>query len=68
MGYSYHMADVSAAKRIEHKELRDYFAAKAMQANLTTIKDFSSDQWRVELAYDSYLMADAMLIARNINE
>lgn len=43
--------------------LRDYFAAKAMQANLMTITSFPDESWRIGLAKDSYAMADAMLAA-----
>jgi hypothetical protein len=45
---------------------RDYFAARAMQAFCSTLNDLQSDsqpKWNV-LADDSYLMADAMLKAR----
>ena len=44
--------------------LRDYFAAKAMQAGLTTIAEYPDENWRVGLAMDAYAMADAMLKAR----
>lgn len=44
--------------------LRDYFAAKAMQSNLTVIREFPNEQWRMGLALDAYAMADAMLKAR----
>jgi hypothetical protein len=44
--------------------LRDYFAAKAMQANLTVIREFLDEHWRMGLALDAYAMADAMLKAR----
>ena len=46
--------------------LRDYFAAKAMQAFCSTLVDASSNSppyWNV-LATDAYVMADAMLKAR----
>ena len=45
--------------------MRDYFAAKAMQANLSVIREFPDETWRYGLALDSYMMADAMLKARN---
>jgi len=45
--------------------LRDYFAAQAMQANLTVIREFPDEHWRMGLALDAYQMADAMLKARN---
>lgn len=44
--------------------LRDYFAAKAMQSNLTVIREFPDESWRMGLALDAYAMADAMLKAR----
>jgi len=48
--------------------LRDYFAAKAMQAFLTndTIANSAdtSSEWLVKTAVASYEMADAMLKAR----
>lgn len=40
--------------------LRDYFAAKAMQAMLTRGAPLDSDQ----MALDAYVYADAMLAAR----
>ena len=43
-------------------DLRDYFAAKAMQGLLTTVKD---EEWRAdETAEIAYLVADAMMKAR----
>ena len=48
----------------EGMTLRDYFAAKAMQANLTVIREFPDEHWRMGLALDAYAMADAMLKAR----
>lgn len=44
--------------------LRDYFAAKAMQALLPTVTEFPDEHWRVGVALDAYQMADAMLKAR----
>ena len=46
--------------------LRDYFAAKAMQGFCATLGDVSPNSppyWSV-LAGDAYVMADAMLTAR----
>lgn len=46
--------------------LRDYFAAKAMQAFCSTLGDVSPNSppyWGV-LASDAYVMADAMMKAR----
>jgi hypothetical protein len=45
-------------------QLRDYFAAKAMQANYAAISEFPDEHWRVDLAKDAYTMADAMMKAR----
>jgi hypothetical protein len=45
-------------------DLRDYFAAKAMQSLLTTIDEFPDEHWRTGVATDAYSMADAMLAAR----
>jgi hypothetical protein len=46
----------------EGMDLRDYFAAKAMQGLLTTIKD---EEWQYdEVADIAYGMADAMMEAR----
>ena len=47
--------------------LRDYFAAKAMQTLLGS--EYRSDQgltegWPKQLAHEAYLMADAMIKAR----
>lgn len=44
--------------------LRDYFAAKALAAVLPTITEFPDENWRVGVALDAYMMADAMLAAR----
>ena len=41
--------------------LRDYFAAKAMIALLSTITEFPDEHWRTGVAIDAYKMADAML-------
>ena len=48
----------------EGMTLRDYFAAKAMQSNLTVIREFPDEHWRMGLALDAYDMADAMMKAR----
>lgn len=57
-----HGNDVIGIKQSYGMELRDYFAAKAMQGLLTTVKD---EEWRAdETAEISYLMADAMMKAR----
>jgi hypothetical protein len=40
--------------------LRDYFAAKAMQGMMTGLSEFNQEK----LAAQSYIMADAMLNAR----
>jgi hypothetical protein len=44
----------------EGMELRDYFAAKAMQADLT---NYDGADWR-RVAVQAYQMADAMMKAR----
>ena len=44
--------------------LRDFFAAKAMQSLLATIDTYPDEHWRDGLAMDAYMMADAMLRAR----
>lgn len=44
--------------------LRDYFAAKAMHANLMTITEFPDENWRIGLAKDAWAMADIMLKTR----
>ena len=51
----------------DHEEgmtLRDYFAAKAMQTILSQIQEFPDENWRVGVAKDAYMMADAMLAER----
>ena len=49
-------------------DLRDYFAAKAMQADIstyTTEREFDVEHWEVNaIAQRSYRMADAMMKAR----
>ena len=44
--------------------LRDYFAAKAMHSLLTTVTEYPDKHWRMGVALDAYMMADAMLAAR----
>lgn len=44
--------------------LRDYFAAKAVHSLLTTITELPDETWRLGVAKDAYMMADAMLEAR----
>jgi hypothetical protein len=46
--------------------LRDYFAAKAMQGMLANQHQFVADD-QVMYARDAYVLADAMLKARNGN-
>jgi hypothetical protein len=53
--------------RIEVVELRDYFAAKALPAILDDwfrTGQFPDENWRVAVAMEAYLMADAMLKGR----
>ena len=45
-------------------DLRDYFAAKAMQNFLSTVGWNSDQKWFDEIAVGAYRMADAMLKAR----
>ena len=45
--------------------LRDYFAARAMQAELQTSNGLYDKHWRDDAAMKSYLMADAMLKFRS---
>lgn len=45
-------------------DLRDYFAAKAMQTCLAQCEEFPDENWRIGVAMDAYAMADAMLAAR----
>lgn len=54
----------SIGKNYEGMSLRDFFAAKAMQTTLSSITEFPDETWRIGVALDAYLMADAMLIAR----
>ena len=46
--------------------LRDYFAVRAMQSLLATIDTYPDEHWRDGLAMDAYMMADAMLRAREV--
>jgi hypothetical protein len=46
--------------------LRDYFAAKAMQALLRQYPDHLMNSPSNEVACDAYAMADAMLKAREV--
>ena len=45
--------------------LRDYFAAKAMQAFLDQVGWKSDQKWFDEIAEGAYRQADAMMKARN---
>ena len=58
--------------QIDHQgmDLRDYFAAKAMQAIITRADDKSSeiDEAVMWVGYYSYQIADAMMKARETNE
>ncbi len=46
-------------------DLRDYFAAKAMQAELSLWKESSpTEVQRLEISDEAYKMADSMLVAR----
>ena len=52
----------------EGMTLRDYFAAKAMQADMSTYSEdliYESPDWFVARAEKWYAVADAMLKARN---
>lgn len=51
-------------KNPEGMSLRDYFAAKAMHAILTTANNFPDENWPLYLSLDAYKLADAMLEAR----
>ena len=58
---------VNAFNDMEGMTLRDYFAAKAMQTLLGS--EFTSEHglqegWMTSLAHESYMVADAMLKAR----
>ena len=46
--------------------LRDYFAAKAMQSILVNLKEGIRPQDMIEMAEDSYMLAEAMLKAREV--
>jgi hypothetical protein len=46
--------------------LRDYFAARAMEVNLNKCECFPDEHWRMGVALDSYAMADAMLEMREM--
>jgi len=58
--------DIAKEYEIEHNgmTLRDYFAAKAMQALLRQYPDHLMNSPSNEVACDAYSMADAMLKAR----
>ena len=54
-------------------ELRDYFAAKAMPACYAEYCAHANTQgydedWKMDVALDSYAMADAMLKAREVSQ
>lgn len=45
--------------------LLDHFAGLAMQTLLGKLNEYPDEYWRVGLAFDAYLMAQAMLIAKS---
>ena len=47
--------------------LRDYFAAKAMQALITSMHEHDISEYS-DIAHDAYLAADAMLAERECGE
>ena len=52
----------------EGMDLRDYFAAKAMQATIgLCYKEINFDEQAQEIADTAYFMADAMMKVRNDN-
>ena len=57
---------------LDQERLRDGFAKAVLpacyEAAIQTLENegFSDENWRVGVALDAYQMADAMLIARNI--
>jgi hypothetical protein len=53
---------LKASRLLDELDLRDYFAAKAMQANRS--RDSQYETWD-DLARDAYEIADAMLKERN---
>ena len=58
---------IDLASSVEYQTgmtLRDYFAAKAMQALLRQYPDHLMNSPASEVASDAYSMADAMLAAR----
>ena len=56
----------------EGMDLRDYFAAKAMAALITTPKEITNNGFRIKnetgFSEMAYKMADAMMEARNGNK
>jgi len=52
----------------EGMNLRDYFAAKAMQVSFYKCEYFPDEHWRMGVALDSYAMADAMLEMREMKK
>jgi len=60
-----HTEPPGTTKKIYHRglDLRDYFAAKAMQALLT--KQAFFDHKKTGTAVSAYIVADAMMGARN---
>ena len=58
---------IDLASSVEYQtgmSLRDFFAAKAMQALLRQYPDHLMNSPASEVASDAYSMADAMLVAR----
>lgn len=58
------MVSPNGSEQYRGMTLRDYFAAKAMQANANVLQQGTTVDGVKRIAEDSYLMADAMLKAR----
>jgi hypothetical protein len=60
------MYDKEVQVQMQGMTLRDYFAAKAMQGMLANQHQFAADD-QAMYARDAYVLADAMLKAREAN-
>ena len=58
------LGDVSISPSVTGLTVRDYFAAKAMPVLLRAIDSYPDETWRIGVALEAYMMADAMLYAR----
>ena len=61
-----HLVDDDGVSLSSGMTLRDYFAAKAMQGDISRVGYYQREEHMLTAAKNAYAMADAMLRAREI--